>query len=83
MKNIEFSTDKSRLDIAMITDFLHKESYWAKDRPSDVIVKSIENSYCIGAYLDGRQVAFARIVTDYSTMYYLAEFFVLPEFQGQ
>ncbi|MDX9801729.1 MAG: GNAT family N-acetyltransferase [Spirochaetia bacterium] len=83
MKKLTFSTDKSRLDIAMITDFLHNQSYWAKERAADVIVKSIENSLCIGAYLEGRQVAFARIVTDYSTMYYLADFFVLPEYQGQ
>ncbi len=83
MKEIEFSTDKSRLDIEMIKDFLHKESYWAKDRPDEVIVKSIENSFCIGVYLDRKQVGFARIVTDFSTMYYLAEFFVLPEYQGQ
>ncbi|MCP5514184.1 MAG: GNAT family N-acetyltransferase [Spirochaetales bacterium] len=83
MKNIEISADKSRLDKDMIIDFLHRHSYWAKDRPDEVVVKSIDNSYCIGAYLDGKQVGFARIVTDFSTMYYLAEFFVVPEYQGQ
>ncbi len=81
MDNIEISVDKSRLDIAVIIDFLHGDSYWAKNRPEDVIRRSIENSLCFGMYDDNGQIGFARAVTDRATFYYLADIFILPRYQ--
>jgi GNAT superfamily N-acetyltransferase len=48
-----------------------------------VLERSIENSLCFGAYVGGRQVGFARAVTDKAVFAYLADVFVLPEFRGQ
>ena len=79
----EISTDRARLDIDLIHRFLSEESYWAKGRDRATVERSIENSLPFGAYLDGRQVGFARVVTDYSTFAWLADVFVLPEHQGQ
>ena len=76
------STDPSRLDVEMIHRFLSEESYWAKGRTRDVIDRSIANSYPFGIYLDGEQVAFARVVTDTITFAWLADVFVLPEHRG-
>jgi hypothetical protein len=59
MTELEISTDKSRLDTDMIYKFL-SDSYWAKDRPKEIVDTSIENSLCFGAYLDGQQVGFAQ-----------------------
>ena len=81
--NLEFSTNKSKLDTDVIIDFLHQHSYWAKERPIDVILSSIKNSLCIGVYHAGAQIGFARILTDYSTVFYLAELFVIPKYQGR
>jgi GNAT superfamily N-acetyltransferase len=78
----EISTDRHRLDLALIHDFL-RSSYWAKDIPRDVVEKSIQHSLCFGAYLDGEQVGFARVITDFSTVAYLADVFVLPEHRGR
>ncbi|MBI9107641.1 MAG: GNAT family N-acetyltransferase [Spirochaetales bacterium] len=83
MNNIEFSDDKSRLNLDLIIGYLHNESYWAKGRPVEKIEKSIENSLCIGAYRDGRQIGFARVVTDFATVYYLADIFIIPELQNK
>jgi GNAT superfamily N-acetyltransferase len=75
------STDKSKLDLSVIYDFLTK-SYWASNIPFEVVKKSIENSLCFGVYNNGKQVGFARVISDYATFAYLADVFVLPENRG-
>src|SRR5262245_8713588 len=58
------STDPSRLDLALIHDFLANRSYWARGIPLDVVRRSIENSLCFGLYHGQSQIGFARVVTD-------------------
>jgi len=79
----EISTDKKRLDPAMIHDFLANESYWAKGIPLEVLEKSIENSLCFGVYHQGRQVGFARVVTDYATTAYVGDVFIIESYRGR
>jgi GNAT superfamily N-acetyltransferase len=76
------STDPARLDMDTIHRFLSEEAYWAKGRSRDVTERAIANSYPFGVYLDGRQVAFARVVTDTITFAWLADVFVLPGHRG-
>lgn len=78
----EISTERSRLDLALIHDYLGS-SYWAQGIPRAVVERSIQHSLCFGAYLDGRQTGFARVVTDYSTFAYVADVFVVPEHRGR
>lgn len=77
------STDKSKLDVDMIQRFLSEESYWAKGRTKEAVLKSIENSICFGVYEDGKQIAFARIVTDYVVFAWVMDVFVVPEARGK
>jgi GNAT superfamily N-acetyltransferase len=79
----EVSTDKSRLDIDLIHNFLSKESYWATNIPRDVVERSIENAICFGAYEGKEQVGFARVVTDYAVFAYVGDVFVLPAHRGR
>jgi len=76
------STDRSRLNIDLIHDFLSKTSYWAIDRARDVVQRSIDNSFSFGVYKGTDQVGFARVVTDYATFAWIADVFVLPEHRG-
>lgn len=76
------NTDKTRLDILLIHQFLSQQSYWAENIPLDLVKQSIENSLCFGIYLGEQQVGFARVITDLSTFGYLADVFVLPEHRG-
>lgn len=78
-----FSTDKSKLDIPFIHDFLSKDSYWAKGITPALVEKSIENSLSIGIYSGGKQIGFARVITDLATFGYLADVFVTPAFRGK
>lgn len=80
--SIRIDTDRSRLDIALIHEFLTR-SYWAKGIPADVVRKSIENSLCFGAYDGDRMVGFARIITDFATFAYLADVFVIESHRGR
>ena len=76
------STDKSKLDVGLIHDFL-RHSYWAEDIPLAVVEKSIANSLCFGVYEGASQVGFARVITDYATFGYVADVFIIPEKRKQ
>ncbi|MEX6688623.1 GNAT family N-acetyltransferase [Danxiaibacter flavus] len=76
------STDKQKLQIEVIHQYLSVKSYWAKNIPLDVVRRSIDNSFCFGLYYNDAQVGFARLVTDKATFAYLADVFILPEHRG-
>lgn len=76
------STDRSRLDVATIHQWLSVESYWAQGRPLEVLERAIANSLCFGVYREGKQVAVARVVTDYATYGWLCDVFVDESARG-
>src|SRR4051812_17548497 len=69
------STNPSRIDVSVVHGYLSKESYWAKDIPLETVQKSIDNSLCFGLYFEGKQIGFARLITDKATFAYLADVF--------
>jgi GNAT superfamily N-acetyltransferase len=81
--NLHVSTDKQRLDIALIHGFLSTGSTWAKGIPLSTVRRSIEHSLCFGGYTDDGQVAFARVISDFATFANLVDVFVLPEHRGK
>lgn len=76
------SDDKARLDRPFIHRFLSQRSYWATDVPMEVVDRSIEHSLCFGLYKAGRQIGFARAVTDLATFAWLADVFIADEERG-
>ena len=80
---IEISTDKEKLDIQVIHNYLSNESYWARGRAIETVQRSIENSLCFGVYSENKQVGFARVITDYAVFAWLLDVFILPEYQGK
>jgi GNAT superfamily N-acetyltransferase len=81
--SFQVSTDRTRLDLPMIYRFLSEQSTWAIGIPRTLVERSIENSLCFGGFLDGRQIAFARVITDYATFANLVDVFVIPEYRGR
>jgi len=77
------STDKTKLDVALIHHYLCMESYWAKNIPIALVEKSIAGSFCFGIYHHDAQVGFARLVTDKATFAYLADVFVITAHRGK
>src|SRR5918997_215479 len=77
------STDRARLDLGVIHDYLSRESYWATGRSLETVRRSIENSVPFGLYEGDRQVGFARGVTDYATFAWVADVFVVESARGR
>lgn len=78
-----FSTDRARLDVDRIHAFLSGESYWVRGIHRELVERSLANSTCFGVYEGGRQLGFARVVTDHAGFAYLADVFVVPEARGR
>ena len=80
---LEISDDKGRLDVPLIHRFLSEEAYWSLGIPLSTVQRAINHSLCFGGYVDGQQVAFARVITDRATFGYLSDVFVLQEHRGK
>ena len=77
------STDRELLSLDVVHGFL-TNCYWAKGIPREVVARSIEHSLCFGVYqLGGAQVGFARVVSDFATVAYLGDVFVLESHRGR
>ncbi|HYH47609.1 MAG TPA: GNAT family N-acetyltransferase [Thermoanaerobaculia bacterium] len=78
------SDDPSRLDLDIVHGFLSR-SYWAEGIARETVARSIAGSLAFGLYLEqtGRQVGFARVITDRVTFAYLADVFLLEEERGR
>ena len=77
------STDKTRLDIVAIHDFLSKHSGWSDHIPYDRVKTSIDHSLNFGLFYKDKQIGFARIISDFSTIAYLGDIYVLDEYRGR
>ena len=83
MTGLRVSTEAEELDVPLIHHFLSKNTYWAKDIPLALVQKSIAHSLCFGGFIGNDQVAFARVISDYTTFANLVDVFVLPEHRGR
>src|SRR5688572_32081600 len=79
---VEISTDPARLDADAIHAYLSR-SYWAAGIPREVVARSLEHSLCFGVYDGGRQVGFARVITDRATFAYVADVYILESHRGR
>lgn len=76
------STDNDKLDIDVIHGYLTR-SYWAEGIPRNIVVKCIKNSLCFGIYYHNDLVGFARVISDFARIAYLADVFVLKSHRGK
>jgi len=77
----EISTDGARLDLEVIVRLL-RTTYWAAQRPREVIERSILHSLCFGLYWRGAQVGFARVVTDSATFAWICDVIIDEAHRG-
>lgn len=90
MENIEFnfgeyhiSTDKNKMDIPAIHDFLSNHSGWSNGIPIEKVELSIQNSLNFGVFHHHLQIGFARIISDFATIAYLGDVYLLDEYRGK
>ena len=72
-----------KMNIAEVMALL-RQTYWADRRPEEQVRKSMEHSRCYGVYLEEAQklVAFARVISDFATTYYLCDVIVDASCRG-
>lgn len=76
------TTDTTFFNLEYIHNFL-SHSYWAEGIPIETVQKSIENSLSFGVFHLGRQIGFARMITDKATFAYLADVFIDEAYRGK
>src|SRR5690242_14294787 len=77
------STDRARIDIDAVLAMLHA-SHWGSGMSRRALERAIANSVCIGVYdAGGKQLAFARAVTDLATYAYLTDVIVAEDARGK
>ncbi|MBN2502501.1 MAG: GNAT family N-acetyltransferase [Anaerolineales bacterium] len=74
--------DKTVADVDYIVAALHT-TYWAADRPREIIEAALENSVLLSLFDGAQQVGFVRVVTDYITFAWICDVYVDPEARGQ
>jgi len=74
--------DPARIDPVAAHAYLTR-SYWSPGIALETVAKGIRHSLCVAVFHDGAQVAMARVVTDYTTMAYLADVYVLEEHRAR
>ena len=75
------TTDEAAIDVDAVHAYLTR-SYWATGIPKDLVAASLRTSLCFGLFDEGRQIGFARVVTDRATFAYLCDVYILEEYQG-
>ena len=80
----ELDDDPTRIDLEAVHAYISGESYWGKGRTREFVRSAVEGSQRVmGLYHEGKQVGFARAVSDGTTMAYLADVYVLSPYRGQ
>jgi GNAT superfamily N-acetyltransferase len=71
------SDDRDLVDVARVHQWLSEESYWAKGRSLEDVVKSLDASVVISLFTpQGVQVGVTRWVSDETTFAWLSDVFV-------
>lgn len=82
INGVYISDDRDKMDVDFIYNNL-KTLYWATNLTRENLVGRMNNSLCFGVFADGRQKGFARVITDYFSMAYLADVFVEEKERGK
>lgn len=78
----ELTDDRNRMDTTAVLALLG-DTYWAADRPAEVQLRAFENSVCFSAFHGGRQIGFARAISDHATFAWIADVIVATDHRGR
>jgi GNAT superfamily N-acetyltransferase len=80
---VSISFEISRVDLDRVHGWLSREAYWSPGLDRAVFERAVANSLVASAFVDGGQVAFARVVTDRATYAWLCDVFVAEAARGR
>ncbi|MDR3476943.1 MAG: GNAT family N-acetyltransferase [Gammaproteobacteria bacterium] len=70
------SADKTKLDLQYLYDLLCVPSRYSTGLPPERFALIVENSLCFSVYHEGKQVGFARVITDFTEFASLWDVFI-------
>src|SRR5688572_6397953 len=80
----EIDTTAERIDLDLVHRWLSTDAYWAIGRSAQAVATAVANSTCYGVYAPaGRQVGFARAVTDDATFAWICDVYIDRPARGQ
>jgi len=82
IKRYTVSTDIRKMDIGLIHYFLTNDSYWAKGISREKLERYMAHSLNFGLFENEKQIGYARVISDFTTIAYLGDVFILPEYRG-
>ncbi|UJF34041.1 GNAT family N-acetyltransferase [Paenibacillus hexagrammi] len=84
-KGIHIDSDPARVDMPLVYRYLHEQMYWAKSLTLEQFERAVQHSAVVFGLYDevngGRQVGFARVISDCATFAYLTDVFILEEYR--
>ncbi len=70
------------MDVEYIHAYL-TQSYWNEGITLEKVQKCVDNSLNFGLFDDGKQIGYARVLTDFVRFSYLMDVFIEPKLQGK
>ncbi|KXF83324.1 GNAT family N-acetyltransferase [Enterovibrio coralii] len=80
--NYRISDDREDVQFDKVESLL-RSSYWASERSVETIKVSISNSVCFSLFADKTQIGFARVVTDFASVAYIADLIIQEDYRSQ
>ena len=77
------TTDRAMLDLDVIHDFLSNHAYWCKGIPYETVRKAADHSLNFSVFHQDKQIGYARVISDFATVAYLGDVFILEAYRGQ
>jgi GNAT superfamily N-acetyltransferase len=79
-KEFTIDDDNQKTDAEAVYHLL-KDTYWAKGRTLETVKVTVANSHCFNVWEGGRQVGFARVVTDYAVFGWIGDVIIDEAFR--
>lgn len=73
------SSNKTKLDLQYVYDLLCVPSQYSTGLPPERFPLILQHSVCFGVFHEGKQIGFARVITDYSEFASIWDVFINEE----
>ncbi len=82
-EKIIIKVGREYVDLDALHNFLSEQSYWSQGIAKERVETAINNSLCFSVFYENAMIGFARVLTDFVTLGYLADVYILPEYRGR
>lgn len=84
IRDYAIRTTLADMDLDLVHEWLSTDAYWSLGRSREAVGTAAEHSLNLGAFTaGGRQVAYARVVTDHANFAWLCDVYVDRDHRGR